>query len=470
MMTPTLFNLSVLIVLVVCISGQNILVDTFFGPAVSRKMWNGEVRYRFLNEINIADTKRVATKLKNSKYNPSNVDWVSVASACKATCRFERRLCNFYIRAAAHDAFAIAGNYGGMDGSLVLTEDELRRQENNYDSFAIRLSKNYLSIAKRFDASVADVIAVCGAVAVEFAGGPQILKYDKTDPFLVGRYDSDEPNPRTLAKAKMNTTEFVKFAQDRGFTVQEMTALMGSHSMLDEKGCLKNDNTLCDPDSGKCENQAMYTWSNEYYRETCNLRTVIYDPAVEIKKTTTRKMDRKAEKCRFSSKMFQEEALSEFDKEADYPEEPDAKEYINVDYFPKKHGVPKWSYTVHDAWMGRACQDKTKKDELIVAMRTFRSDQKYWNRVFERAYKKMINLNVNWAYKNGFPITGKECRNSRDSDNKTINCYACEFIPTFGDLSFRMFNKTIIKSECDPSCKCFTELRDNDLFYEGIIQ
>jgi len=36
-------------------------------------------------------------------------------------------LCNFYVRAAAHDSLSISEGYGGADGSLLLTEDEIRR-------------------------------------------------------------------------------------------------------------------------------------------------------------------------------------------------------------------------------------------------------------------------------------------------------------------------------------------------------
>ena len=115
-------------------------------------------------------------------YHPHFVDWASVISGCKATCRYDKRLCNFYVRAAAHDSLSISEGYGGADGSLLLTEDEIRRSENNYDNFAFLLSKNALSLAKKFNSSVADIISVCGAVATEFLGGPTIITYDRHHP------------------------------------------------------------------------------------------------------------------------------------------------------------------------------------------------------------------------------------------------------------------------------------------------
>jgi len=119
--------------------------------------------------------KLPAWKPKTDSYDPTIVDWMSVIAGCRATCRYDRRLCNFYIRAAAHDSLSISEGYGGADGSIFLTADEIGRPENNYDSFAYILSKNVLALAKRYNSSVADVVAVCGAVATEYQGGPKII-------------------------------------------------------------------------------------------------------------------------------------------------------------------------------------------------------------------------------------------------------------------------------------------------------
>ena len=111
-------------------------------------------------------------KTSSNKYNYYRIDWQSVISGCHASFNFEKRLANFYIRAAAHDSLSISEGYGGPDGSVLITDDELRRPENKYDSFAFTVSKNALSLANRFDTSVADIIAVCGAYAVQYLNGP----------------------------------------------------------------------------------------------------------------------------------------------------------------------------------------------------------------------------------------------------------------------------------------------------------
>ena len=81
-------------------------------------------------------------KTITNTYNPNKVDWRSVVSSCRATCRYEKRLCNFYIRAAAHDSFSISEGFGGADGSVLLTADEINRPENKYDSWVHILSQN----------------------------------------------------------------------------------------------------------------------------------------------------------------------------------------------------------------------------------------------------------------------------------------------------------------------------------------
>jgi hypothetical protein len=133
--------------------------------------------------------KLPAWKPKTTNYDPTIVDWKSVISGCRATCRYDKRLCNFYVRASAHDSLSVSEGFGGADGSLVLTADEIKRPENNYDSFTFLLSKNALALAKRYNCSVADIIAVCGAIGTEYQGGPTIISNDPVQPFLVGRFD-----------------------------------------------------------------------------------------------------------------------------------------------------------------------------------------------------------------------------------------------------------------------------------------
>jgi hypothetical protein len=163
-------------------------------------------------ETVVLQVKMPKWKPKTIFYDPTKVDWNGVISGCRATCRYDRRLCNFYVRASAHDSLSISEGFGGADGSLFLTLDEINRQENAYDSWAFLLSKNALALAKKYNTSVADIIAVCGAIATEYSGGPKIIVLNEQDPFLVGRFDKIDPNPaKALPASNINMTSFVSF-------------------------------------------------------------------------------------------------------------------------------------------------------------------------------------------------------------------------------------------------------------------
>jgi len=397
-------------------------------------------------------------KPKEKFYNPRKVDWISVISGCKAACHYEKRLCNFYVRAAAHDSLSVSEGFGGADGSLLLTEDELRRSENNYDNFAYLLSKNALALAKKYDTSVADIVAVCGAVATEFLGGPKIIKSDNIQPFLVGRHDRTLPNPtNSLAPANMNTTGFSSFAKSKNLTIEEMTALMGSHTLLDEKGCLKKDNSYCDPKKSKCTNILMYNWSNIYYKETCVSKITINNPPVlSTLPLPTREFFIQQDLCKFTSKEFrkrQEEILAQ--ELVDLNPDPNTLvidqdlEFEDVTWY--NNIAKKWSYTIHDAWMGKACQgDLTKtpyNDDIQTYMNKFKDHSNEWDITYIRAYKKMVNTGAIWNKNGGFPISGLECYSGYTTSIPKINCNNC--------------NKL-----CHTSCRCKTAFNENDSFYQ----
>jgi len=405
-------------------------------------------------------------------YNPEKVDWVSVISGCKAACRYEKRLCNFYIRAAAHDALAISEGFGGADGSLLLTEDEIRRSENNYDNFAYLLSKNALSLAKIYNASVADIITVCGAVATEFLGGPKIIKYDSVEPFLVGRYDRTSPNPaNALAPANINTTGFANFAKSKNLTLEDMTALMGSHSILDEKGCLQRDNKYCNPRVSNCTDLLMYSWSNLYYKETCTPKIRINNPpALSTLPLETKEFFIRQNMCKFTSQELRQRELDILAQELIIPDigpgnpdllviNPDT-EYEDVTWYNDVTKIAKkWQYTVHDAWMGKACQRdiaKTADNEKIgIYMNKYKNNMEEWNVAYTRAYKKMMKIGASWYKKGGLIISGLECNSGYISNIPNVNCVLCNLKTYSGNYA----------NNCPKSCRCKTAFADDAVFY-----
>jgi len=410
-------------------------------------------------------------KPKTLSYDPTIVDWRSVISGCRATCRYDRRLCNFYVRAAAHDSFSISEGFGGADGSVLLTQDEINRSENAYDSWAFLLSQNALALAKRYNSSVADIIAVCGAVATEYQGGPNIIKEDKDEPFLVGRFDSLEPNPsKKLPASNMNLDGFSSFTKSKNLTMEEMTALMGSHSLIDNRGCERLNGSQCDPTIEKCDDLRMFKWSNKYYRDVCSPNIRINEPPVRssVPLHTFAEL-KKQSMCRFTSPELRKREIDIFETEIKTVmgvQEPEAlvidldTEMEDVSWFSKDLTSRQWFYTVHDAHMGRACQRKVVQnpDNIKIgnAMNTFQLNTAEWDITYIRAYKKMVNIGANWATPGGFAITGDECRSGYVSAIKTLvlDCSKCD------EISRRNGSYS-----CSSNCKCLTGMSNSVRFY-----
>lgn len=405
-------------------------------------------------------------KPKTSFYNPKRVDWAGVISGCRAACNYDKRLCNFYIRGAAHDALAVSEGFGGADGSLVLTEDELRRSENRYESFAYLLSKNVLALATKYDASAADVIAVCGAVASEYLGGSNII-YPGSD-FRVGRFDRTEPNPaNALAAANMNVDGFVEFAKKKGLTVEELTALMGSHSLLDEKGCKMANGKYCDPNKQDCGKQKllMHSLSNLYYKETCREKVRVNVPKVKSNNPLpTLGFLLAQEKCKFTSNLLKNRNMDIFMMEfvdmngfmnlndlvtgIDF-------EYDSVSWYNKEthQSYGRWEYTVNDGWLGEACNsNNTDANTMEVkrSMNAYKNSESGWKDKYADAYKKMMSIGVSWAYPNGFKISGRECPSGYQSNRRGVYCNTCT-----------------TTNACPPSCYCKTSFQPTDAFYHN---
>ena len=415
-------------------------------------------------------------KPKTETYDPSIVDWRSVIAGCRATCRYDKRLCNFYIRAAAHDSLSISEGFGGADGSIFLTADEIQRPENNYDSFAFLLSKNALALAKRYNSSVADVVAVCGAVATEYQGGPTIISYDPTtEPFLVGRFDKTTPNPaRALAPANLNTIGFSTFAQNRNLTIQEMTALMGSHSLIDHTGCTRTNGSQCDPHTESCTDLRMFRWSNVYYRDVCSPNIRINNPPVRSTlPLNTLKHLRTINMCKFTSPELRQRQVDLFDTEIRTVmgvQNPEAlvidldTEMEHVSWFSKALDFRRWLYTVNDAWLGLACQKKLPQTPINIeignAMNVFQNSVPEWDRVYIRAYKKMVNVGASWATGNGYSITGDECVSGYVPALKglTLDCSLC-------DENARRSGTY----NCNSNCKCKTAFSNSVKFYTTVV-
>lgn len=383
-----------------------------------------------------------------TSYDPTKVDWVSLISGCKASFRYEKRLANFYIRAAFHDSASQA------DGSFALTLDELTR--NNYDNFAFLVARNAQELSKTFHASVADVIAVCGAVATEVLKAPNLFMTGKSQsPFYVGRMDSTTPNPMVLPDARDTVSELLNFAQESGLDIEHIIALLGSHVFLDTGGCLQVNGTYCDPYAQPCvDNLKMFTWDNVYYHDICSIPTQISIPSVLVPVDPARKNFVLAQElCKFTSKTQRQKVLDLIAKEADAIIADGEFTDVRIVGSPNP-----WGYTTNDAFIGQTCQDSTPS-VIKETMTKFRDSMEEWTIAYAIAYKKMISLRARWSPK--LEINGRECpsgyviksQNTRGGKGDSKLCSDCALDTP---------------KQCDVSCRCKTSLDDTALLAFGI--
>lgn len=383
-----------------------------------------------------------------TSYDPMKVDWVSLISGCKASFRYEKRLANFYIRAAFHDSMYQA------DGSFALTLDELTR--NNHDNFAFLVARNAQELSKMFKASIADIIAVCGAVAVDVLKGPDLFVTGKSQsPFYVGRMDSTTPNPMVLPDARDTTEELINFANETGLSIENIIALLGSHVFLDSGGCLQVNGTYCDPYTQPCvDNLKMFTWDNVYYRDICSIATQINIPSISVPIDPARKDFVLAQElCKFTSKTQRQKARDLIANEADAIIADG--EFVDVRIVDS---TTPWVYTTNDAFIGQTCQNDAPSS-VKETMEKFRNSMQEWNVAYAIAYKKMISLRARWSPKleingrecpSGYVIKSKATRGGKGDHRRCVDC------------------ALDTPKQCDVLCRCKTSLGEDDLLAFGI--
>jgi hypothetical protein len=409
-------------------------------PSVRSKHHNVPLTADMVSQLQLSS-------LYETSYDPTKVDWKSLISGCKASFRYEKRLANFYIRAAFHDSVSQA------DGSFALTLDELTR--NNYDNFAFLVARNAQELSKTFKASVADVIAVCGAVATEFLKGPNLFITGKSQsPFYVGRMDSTTPNPMLLPDARDTVEELLDFAHESGLSLEDIIGLLGSHVFLDTGGCLQVNGTYCDPYSEPCvDNLKMFTWDNVYYRDICSITTQVSIPSVSVPiDPVNNKFVLAQELCKFTSKTQRQKVFDLIVTEADAIIE--EGEFVDVRIVGSTNP---WAYTTNDAFIGQVCQDSAPS-VVKEAMTRFRDSIQEWNVAYSIAYKKMIRLRARWSPK--LEINGRECPSG----------YIIKSQNTRGKGDNRLCVNCVLDTptQCDPSCRCKTELDEDALLAFGI--
>eukprot|EP00775_Hariotina_reticulata_P003099 gene3099-3378_t len=125
---------------------------------------------------------------------------------------------------------------GGADGSALLAEAELKRNESLHRTYLRRASRALVPIAQMYKASVADTLAVCAMVLPSALGAANMLDLST---LRVGRIDNPNPNPeQMLLAAEANVQQFRDYWQTRKMTLDEGIALLGVHGLMEGKGCV----------------------------------------------------------------------------------------------------------------------------------------------------------------------------------------------------------------------------------------
>ena len=157
--------------------------------------------------------------------------YVSLSMSLKFTGPTGR--CNDLARAAIRLGFHDAGtwssslaasgqDFGGADGSIVLSGSEINRPENNGLQ---AIAKQMATWQKQFGVSMADLIQYGANHAVVTCPlGPRIRSF-------VGRKDSKSPAPDgLLPDAKASADSLISLFEDKTISGHELAALLGAHS------------------------------------------------------------------------------------------------------------------------------------------------------------------------------------------------------------------------------------------------
>ncbi|KAH9890274.1 heme peroxidase [Xylariomycetidae sp. FL2044] len=163
------------------------------------------------------------------------------------------------IRQGFHDAatWDKTSSYGGADGSLLLSADELSRPENaGLEPIGAQTRAWYDKYHTAYGAGMADLIQTAALVAVvSCPGGPRIRAF-------VGRADDSRAGPLGMLPAATDTAQFlVDLFAAKTFSAADLVALVGAHTASKQ--------TTVDPGrAGASQDSTPGTWDNLYYGET----------------------------------------------------------------------------------------------------------------------------------------------------------------------------------------------------------
>lgn len=136
------------------------------------------------------------------------------------------------IRQGFHDAAAWDRDsaYGGADGSLLLSDDELARPENRGLEDIAAQTKAWHGRYAGYNISMADLVQTAAVTAtVSCPGGPRIRHF-------VGRKDDGRPGPTgKLPLPEQDAQTLIDLFAAKTFTADGLVALVGAHTVARQR-------------------------------------------------------------------------------------------------------------------------------------------------------------------------------------------------------------------------------------------
>ena len=183
----------------------------------------------------------------------------------------KREQAPLFLRLLFHDVsdFDLKKQIGGLNASIRFPEIYGHPLNQGLHSAILVLYKwkSTLRLNYQIEVSFSDLIAISGAIAVEKCGGPHIL-------VSLGRKDSvsvavagDQNN---IPSFTIGFTELITTFRNMGLTLQDMVALMGSHTL------------------GKASNipftEDLFHFNNTYFKKLLD-RSIFKDPSTRLLKS-----------------------------------------------------------------------------------------------------------------------------------------------------------------------------------------
>ncbi|KAI7282019.1 class II peroxidase [Hortaea werneckii] len=194
--------------------------------------------------------------------------WSSIASDLKRNFAGCNNLARSAVRFAFHDSAGYSVKNptyspasGGADGSLLLSDEEVSRSDQNplqgFRSFLLGKYNGY----KDQDVTAADFVQVAGMIGVKACPCGPVVKT------VVGRKDNSNATPDGLLPQAFGQgadyQTLIDLWADKGFSPRELAALIGAHST--SRAFAQQQNGI--PTGGQ-QDSTPRVWDVKYYSQT----------------------------------------------------------------------------------------------------------------------------------------------------------------------------------------------------------